>query len=132
MERLLTGAVTRMLRKFIRSAGDTSGSELRATLSSTGSVVLHNLELDLSSLLDGGPLYARRAFAQCLTLTIRWASLTIQARLPASHLPVSLFKAPGTSGAQPSTGWEALWGACRDQMSSVRPIHLAVTHVDGL
>lgn len=39
METLLTGAVNRLLRRFIKSAGGEAGSELRVSLSATGSVV---------------------------------------------------------------------------------------------
>jgi len=47
MELLLTPVVNRILSKFVRKVGDgTSGSQLRASLSG-GSVVLHNLELNL-------------------------------------------------------------------------------------
>jgi len=40
--------------------------------------VLYNLELDLQPLLEGVPFTVRRAFAHRLTVTVRWASLTIQ------------------------------------------------------
>jgi hypothetical protein len=50
MELLLTPVVNRILSKFVRKIGDgTSGSQLRARLSG-GSVVLHNLELNLDRL----------------------------------------------------------------------------------
>lgn len=84
MEALLTGAVNRLLRKFIKSAGGEAGSELRVSLSASGSMVLYNLELDLQSLLDRVPFSVRRAFAHRLTVTVRWASLTIQ--VPGSGL----------------------------------------------
>lgn len=40
--------------------------------------MLYNLELDLQPLLEGVPFTVRRAFAHRLTVTVRWASLTIQ------------------------------------------------------
>jgi hypothetical protein len=55
-----------------------AGSTLRASLSASGSMVLYNLELDLQSLLSGWPFSVQRAFAHRLTVTVRWASLTIQ------------------------------------------------------
>jgi hypothetical protein len=55
-----------------------AGSTLRASLSASGSMVLYNLELDLQSLLNRVPFSVRRAFAHRLTVTVRWASLTIQ------------------------------------------------------
>jgi hypothetical protein len=58
--------------------GSQAGSTLRASLSASGSMVLYNLELDLQSLLSGWPFSVQRAFAHRLTVTVRWASLTIQ------------------------------------------------------
>lgn len=78
METLLTGAVNRLLRKYIKSAGGEAGSELRVSLSASGSVELYNLELDLQALMGRLPVAVRRAFAHRLTVTVRWASLTIQ------------------------------------------------------
>lgn len=47
---------------------------------STGSMVLFNLELDLQPLLEQLPFKVKRAFAGKLTVAVRLASRTIQAR----------------------------------------------------
>lgn len=47
---------------------------------STGSIVLFNLELDLQPLLEKLPFKVKRAFAGKLTVAVRLASRTIQAR----------------------------------------------------
>ncbi len=76
-----------------------AGSTLRASLSASGSMVLYNLELDLQSLLSGWPFSVQRAFAHRLTVTVRWASLTIQVRCwPCWHdaLDVQCMQAAGT------------------------------------
>ena len=76
MERLLTPLVVRLLRRFVKSTGE-SGSDVRASLSG-GGVVLHNLELDLASLFEGLPVAVDRAFAKRLTVAIPWTSLGSQ------------------------------------------------------
>ena len=64
MELLLTPVVNRILSKFVRKVGDgTSGSQLRASLSG-GSVVLHNLELNL----DRFAILTADVFLECVVL----------------------------------------------------------------
>ena len=76
MERLLTPLVVRLLSRFVKGAGKT-GSDVRASLSG-GGVVLHNLELDLTSLFEGVPVAVDRALASRLTVAIPWTSLGSQ------------------------------------------------------
>lgn len=79
MELLLTPLLNRFLRKFIKSSSEGSGSELRASLSSRGTLTLHNLELCLDSVLEGvGFLSVSRAFARRLELMVPWTGLTTQ------------------------------------------------------
>ena len=77
MEVLLTPVVNKLLRRYIKSAEGRSGSSLRVSLSG-GSVVLHNLELNLETLLHGLPVTVERAFARQLRLVIPWTSLATQ------------------------------------------------------
>ena len=77
MERLLTPIVSRLLSRFVKSAAGRDGSNLRASLSG-GKVVLHNLELNLTSLFEGLPVTVDRAFAMQLTINIPWTSLGSQ------------------------------------------------------
>ena len=77
MELLLTPVVSRLLRRFIKSADGQASSNLRVSLS-RGSVVLHNLELDLDELLHKLPLRVERAFARQLRIVIPWTSLATQ------------------------------------------------------
>ena len=77
MEVLLTPVVNKLLRRYIKSAEGRSGSSLRVSLSG-GSVVLHNIELNLDTLLRGLPVTVERAFARQLKLVIPWTSLATQ------------------------------------------------------
>lgn len=77
MEVLLTPVVNKLLRRYIKSAEGRSGSSLRVSLSG-GSVVLHNLELNLDPLLGGLPVKVERAFARQLRLVIPWTALATQ------------------------------------------------------
>ena len=77
MEVLLTPVVNRMLKRFVKSAEGRSGSSLRVSLSG-GSVVLHNLELNLEPFLQNLPVTVERAFARELKIRIPWASLATQ------------------------------------------------------
>lgn len=79
MDLLLTPLLNRVLRKFIRSSSEGAGSELRVSLSSRGTLTLHNLELCLDLLLEGvGFLSVSRAFARKLQVTVPWTGLTTQ------------------------------------------------------
>lgn len=77
MESLLTPVVGRLLSKFVKSAAGTDGSDLRASLQG-GNVSLHNLELNLDTMLHKLPVAVERAFAMQLTVSIPWTSLTSQ------------------------------------------------------
>ena len=77
MELLLTPVVSRLLRRFIKSADGQASSNLRVSLS-RGSVVLQNLELDLDELLHKLPVRVERAFARQLRIVIPWTSLATQ------------------------------------------------------
>eukprot|EP00873_Tetraselmis_striata_P036307 jgi/Tetstr1/456571/TSEL_043291.t2 len=77
MESLLTPVVNRLLRRFIKSADGQTGSGLRATFAG-GSLVLHDLELNLDPLVGDLPVRVHRAFARELRLDIPWRSLGSQ------------------------------------------------------
>lgn len=77
MELLLTPVVSRLLRRFIKSADGQASSNLRVSLS-RGSVVLQNLELDFDELLHKLPVRVERAFARQLRIVIPWTSLATQ------------------------------------------------------
>ncbi|KAK9830052.1 hypothetical protein WJX72_009438 [[Myrmecia] bisecta] len=77
MELLLTPIVTRLLRSFIKSAAGEAGSDLRVSLSG-GSVLLHNLELNLEPVVKNLPIGVQRAFARQLKVVIPWTSLATQ------------------------------------------------------
>lgn len=77
MEVLLTPVVTKLLKRFIKSAEGRSSSSLRVSLSG-GSVLLHNLELNLEPVLQDLPVTIERAFARQLRLVIPWTSLATQ------------------------------------------------------
>ena len=76
MDRLLTPLVARLLSRFVKGAG-TAGSDVKASLSG-GGVVLHDLELDLTSLFEDLPVVVNRAFSKRLTVAIPWTSLGSQ------------------------------------------------------
>ena len=91
MELLLTPVVSRLLRRFIKSADGQASSNLRVSLS-RGSVVLQNLELDLDELLHKLPVKVERAFARQLRIVIPWTSLAtqpIQVALDMAHRKLS-------------------------------------------
>ncbi|BDA43314.1 probable vacuolar protein sorting-associated protein 13B [Coccomyxa sp. Obi] len=77
MESLLTPLVGRLLSRFVKSAAGSDGSDLRASLQG-GNVSLHNLELNLDSLLHKLPVAVERAFAMQLTVSIPWTRLNSQ------------------------------------------------------
>lgn len=77
MESILTPIVGRLLSRFVKSAAGTDGSDLRASLKG-GNVSLHNLEINLDSILHSLPVAVERAFAKQLTVSIPWTSLTSQ------------------------------------------------------
>lgn len=77
MEVLLTPVVNQLLKRFVKSAEGRSGSSLRVSLSG-GSVVLHNLELNLDQALQNLPVTVERAFARELKIVIPWTSLATQ------------------------------------------------------
>lgn len=77
MEVLLTPVVNKLLKRFVKSAEGRSGSSLRVALSG-GSVLLHNLELNLEPLLQNFPVTVERAFARQLKLVIPWTALATQ------------------------------------------------------
>ena len=77
MESLLTPLVGRLLSNFVKSAAGNDGSDLRASLQG-GNVSLHNLELNLDSLLHKLPVAVERAFAKQLTVSIPWTRLNSQ------------------------------------------------------
>eukprot|EP00884_Botryococcus_braunii_P012745 jgi/Botrbrau1/21471/Bobra.0216s0079.1 len=131
MERLLTSLVNQWLQRFIKRAGD-AGNDVRVSLSG-GKASLHNLELDLSSLLQGLPITVSRAFAKQLTISVPWTALSTQpiqlvldtvevivdvaaapaSRWPSEQLPSSPH-APADTGPQaeegPGTWMESLSG----------------------
>ena len=73
MESLLSSLVNRLLARFVVSAGGESGSSLRATLGSTGVLVLRRLELNLDPLLGSLPVRVQRAYARELQVSISWS-----------------------------------------------------------
>lgn len=73
---VLTPLVTRLLRSFIRSSAESRGSTLKVSFSSRGTLLLHNLELDLDALVPG--LRVHKALARALEITIPWAGLSSQ------------------------------------------------------
>ncbi len=77
MESLLTPLVGRLLSRFVKIAAGSDGSDLRASLQG-GNVSLHNLELNLDSLLHKLPVAVERAFAMQLTVSIPWTRLNSQ------------------------------------------------------
>ena len=84
--------VSRLLRRFIKSADGQASSNLRVSLS-RGSVVLQNLELDLDELLHKLPVRVERAFARQLRIVIPWTSLAtqpIQVALSLAHMKFPL------------------------------------------
>ena len=80
METVLTAVVSRLLKKFIKhNANGESGEDLRVRLSN-GRVLLHNLELDLSTLFaPSSSVAVSRAFAKELSVDIPWTSLGSEA-----------------------------------------------------
>ncbi len=74
METVLTAVVTRLLKRFIKTEDATS--DLRVRLNK-GSVLLHDLDLNLDSLFahSRSPIAVRRAFTKTLTVKIPWTAL---------------------------------------------------------
>ena len=78
MDALITSIINRFLHRFVKSAEDGQAApSLRASLSS-GGVQLHNLELDLDSVVKGLPVDVQRAFAKQLSVKVSWAALGSQ------------------------------------------------------
>ena len=102
MELLLTPVVSRLLRRFIKSADGQASSNLRVSLS-RGSVVLQNLELDLDELLHKLPVRVERAFARQLRIVIPWTSLAtqpIQVTMACMKVPPAVEASQGCQGMQ--------------------------------
>ena len=78
MERLLTPLVNRLLEKFVKKSQEGNAGAFKASLSGVGGFALHNLELDLASVLPPGLLDCRRAFARSLNIKIPWTALNTQ------------------------------------------------------
>lgn len=92
METFLTPVVARLLSRFVKSAAGRDAPDLRANLQG-GSLVLHNLELDLDAFLHALPVGVSRAFAGRLTVSIPWTSLAsqpIQVGMPSSGCSMHL------------------------------------------
>lgn len=70
-------ASTPVASPLVPGPAGSSAANLRASLKG-GHVVLKNLELDLSSLLQGLPLQPTRAFAGQLKLDVPWTALSSQ------------------------------------------------------
>ncbi|KDD72454.1 hypothetical protein H632_c3323p0, partial [Helicosporidium sp. ATCC 50920] len=96
---VLTPLLTRLLVCYIKSSSEGNGSELRATLSARGSLVLHNLELDLSSVLASLPgLEVRRAFVRRLDVRVPWAALTSSSVLVSLDVVEVVLRLSGPDG----------------------------------
>ena len=89
MDVLLTPAVNRFLRRFIKKAAGEETSQLRVSLS-RGSVALHNLELNLDGLAGRLPVSVKRAFARSLTISVPWTSFKSQPLQVDMHLSSQL------------------------------------------
>ncbi len=79
MDLFLGPLVTRLLRRFVKTSAEGSGNDLRVTFASpSGSIVLHNLELNLDFFPVPAGVCVKRAFARQLKVLIPWASLAIR------------------------------------------------------
>jgi hypothetical protein len=78
--RILTPLVQSALQRFVKSSEEGVAGALKASVSGGGGVTLHNLELNLDSLLGGAApgLRVKRAFAKQLSIAIPWRALTTQ------------------------------------------------------
>ena len=85
MERLLTPVVTRLLERFVKRSQEEDFGKFKVALSGAGGFSLHNLELDLGSVLPAGLVESRRAFARSLQIKVPWTALNTQ------PIEVSLF-----------------------------------------
>ena len=75
MERLFTPVVNRLLEKFVKKSQEGNAGSFKASMSGVGGFNLHNLELDLSSVVPANLLECRRAFARSLKIQIPWTAL---------------------------------------------------------
>ncbi len=67
MDLLLTPLVQHFLRRFVKRSDEGKGADLKVSLSKRGSLRLHNLELNLDSILPStGSISVKRAFARQL------------------------------------------------------------------
>ena len=79
MAGLLTPLVIRFLEKFVVQSQEGTATSFKASLSGSRGFELHNLELDLSSILPARDLIeCQRAFARSLRIKIPWTSLNTQ------------------------------------------------------
>ncbi|KAL4522616.1 hypothetical protein Ndes2526A_g01019 [Nannochloris sp. 'desiccata'] len=78
MERLLTPLVTRLLERFVKRSQEGDAGKFKVALSGSGGFSLHNLELDLGSVLPADLLESRRAFARSLQIKVPWTALNTQ------------------------------------------------------
>jgi hypothetical protein len=78
MERLLTPLVTRWLERFVKRSQEGDAGKFKVALSGAGGFSLHNLELDLGSVLPAELLESRRAFARSLQIKVPWTALNTQ------------------------------------------------------
>ena len=78
METLLTPLVNRLLDKFVKKSQEGNAPKFKASLSGVRGFVLHNLELDLASVIPAALLVSHRAFARSLKIRIPWTGLNTQ------------------------------------------------------
>jgi len=78
MERFLTPLVTRLLERFVKRSQEGDASKFKVALSGAGGFSLHNLELDLGSILPAELIQSRRAFARFLQIKVPWTALNTQ------------------------------------------------------
>ena len=83
MERLLTPVVTRLLERFVKRSQEGDFGKFKVALSGAGGFSLHNLELDLGSVLPAELVESRRAFARSLQIKVPWTALNTP--------PISIF-----------------------------------------
>ncbi|KFM26791.1 hypothetical protein F751_0723 [Auxenochlorella protothecoides] len=99
---VLTPLVTRLLRSFIRSSAESRGSTLKVSFSSRGTLLLHNLELDLDALVPG--LRVHKALARALEITIPWAGLSSQPiQVVLTAVDIEVGPEPASADAGPET-----------------------------
>jgi hypothetical protein len=100
--RILTPLVQSALQRFVKSSEEGVAGVLKASVSGGGGVTLHNLELNLDSLLGGAApgLRVKRAFAKQLSIAIPWRALTTQPiSVVLDAVEIQLCPADGADGA---------------------------------